>query len=207
MVLDSSDKIFYTYAWLREDRTPYYIGKGHLNRAWRKGCPSSDRILILKKDLCEEEAFRHETYMIFVFGRKDNGSGILRNLTDGGEGASGQLFSDAEKSRRSERMVGDKNPSKRPEVAAKISASKSGIPQSPEIVERRVAPNRGKKRSPEAIKATVEKTTGQRRPNMSQNILERGKVICEICGREITNWPSILQKHQQGSKCRKQSSQ
>jgi hypothetical protein len=204
--LDSSELGFYTYCWLRESGTPYYVGKGKEDRAWRKGSPDSSRVLLLKTHLSEEEAFRHETYMIYVFGRKDLGTGILRNLTNGGEGASGQVFSEATKQFRSERMKGDKNPSKRPEVAAKISASKSGVPQPPEVVERRVAPNRGKKRSPEAIKATIEKTTGQKRPAMSENIKKRGKVVCEFCGREITNWPSLLQIHQRGSKCLKSSS-
>jgi hypothetical protein len=43
----------------------------------------------LKRNLTEEEAFRHECYMIAVFGRKDIGTGILRNLTDGGDGVQG----------------------------------------------------------------------------------------------------------------------
>ena len=87
--------IYYTYAYLREDRTPYYIGKGKGNRAYRrrnKGIkPPKDksRILVLKQNLTEEEAFRHERYMIAVFGRKDLGIGILHNKTDGGEGVSG----------------------------------------------------------------------------------------------------------------------
>lgn len=91
---------YYTYAYLREDRTPYYVGRGKGDRAYRRHWrsrvkggyfepPSKDRILILKKNLTEEEANKHEIYMIAVFGRKDNKTGILRNLTDGGEGTSG----------------------------------------------------------------------------------------------------------------------
>ena len=85
---------YYTYAYLREDRTPYYIGKGTGRRIYstnRKGLkPPKDksRIIFLKQNLTEEEAFKHEKYMIAVFGRKDLGTGILHNKTDGGEGTS-----------------------------------------------------------------------------------------------------------------------
>ena len=91
---------YYTYAYLREDGTPYYIGKGKGNRAHnqhkRKGIgflpvPPKDRIIKLKQNLTEEEAFKHEVYMISVFGRKDLGTGILINLTNGGEGPSGAI--------------------------------------------------------------------------------------------------------------------
>jgi hypothetical protein len=94
---------FYTYAYLREDRTPYYIGKGTDSRLYiksgRKIKPPKDKskIIFLKKNLTEEEAFRHEIYMIALFGRKDLGTGILYNLTDGGEGMSGIVMSDETK--------------------------------------------------------------------------------------------------------------
>ncbi len=84
---------YYTYAYLREDKTPYYIGKGRKRRAFtlhkRMPRPPKERILFLKENLTEEQAFKHEVYMIAVLGRKDLGTGILRNLTDGGEGGSG----------------------------------------------------------------------------------------------------------------------
>jgi hypothetical protein len=90
---------YYTYAYLREDKTPYYIGRGKGYRAYRRHWrsrvrggyfdpPSKDRIIILKKNLTENDANKHEKYMIAIFGRKDLGTGILRNLTDGGEGTS-----------------------------------------------------------------------------------------------------------------------
>jgi hypothetical protein len=94
-------KTYYTYAWLRVDRTPYYIGKGCGNRAYdqrRAYCPSRDRVLILKRNLSEVDAFKHEVYMIAVYGRKDLGTGILYNRTDGGDGASGAVRSNETRS-------------------------------------------------------------------------------------------------------------
>ena len=85
--------MFYTYAYLRLDGTPYYIGMGSGQRAFckqrRTKVPPIERILFLKTGLTHEEAIRHEIYMISIFGRKDKGTGILWNFTDGGEGVPG----------------------------------------------------------------------------------------------------------------------
>jgi hypothetical protein len=94
---------YYTYAYLREDKTPYYIGKGkgdRINSKRRSIKPPKDksRIIYLKQNLTEREAFKHEIYMIAVLGRKDNGTGILYNMTDGGDGCSGCI--PGEKTRR-----------------------------------------------------------------------------------------------------------
>jgi hypothetical protein len=88
---------FYTYAYLREDRTPYYIGKGKGRRLYKKGKgevgkpTDKSRIIYLKQNITEDEAIKHEIYMIAVFGRKDLGTGILRNKTNGGDGVSGMI--------------------------------------------------------------------------------------------------------------------
>jgi hypothetical protein len=106
---------YYTYAYLRKDRTPYYIGKGQGNRAYRRNKkdikPPKDksRIIFLKQNLTEEEAFKHEKYMIAVFGRKDLGTGILHNRSGGGEGASGLIHSEETKIKMSEARKGEKN--------------------------------------------------------------------------------------------------
>ena len=105
---------FYTYAYLREDRTPYYIGKGCKNRINDdRGKPSKkpkdkSRIIFLKQNLTEDEAFKHEIYMIAVFGRKDLGTGILRNKSHGGDGASGAIRSDETRKKMSEAKTGKK---------------------------------------------------------------------------------------------------
>jgi hypothetical protein len=97
---------FYTYAYFREDRTPYYIGKGQGDRAYKKYRhikPPKDksRIILLKQNLTEEEALNHEIYMIAVLGRKDLGTGILRNKTNGGDGTSGLKHSKETKKKQS----------------------------------------------------------------------------------------------------------
>jgi hypothetical protein len=101
---------FYTYAYLREDRTPYYIGRGTGNRAFAGNHtvppPPRDRVLFLKTGLTFSESVDHERYMIAVLGRKDLGTGILRNMTDGGEGTPGFKFSEEQLQHRREVQTG-----------------------------------------------------------------------------------------------------
>ena len=175
---------FYTYAYLREDRTPYYIGKGSYNRIFDKHnnfYPPKDesRIIFLKKNLTEEEAFRHEKYMIFVFGRKDLRTGILHNKSEGGIGGLGKSDSTKQKIRKkikklwddgiydnedrnkkiSASMKGRKRGSMPQEMKDKISKSKKGKKLTKEQIEKRKQTmyrgekhhNFGKQRSPETI--------------------------------------------------------
>ena len=80
---------FYTYLWLRADGSPYYVGKGTGRRAFDKHshnvkCPPKERIVIYPAD-SESDAFEAEIALIWYYGRKDLGTGRLRNLTDGGD--------------------------------------------------------------------------------------------------------------------------
>jgi len=102
---------YYTYAYLREDKTPYYMGKGkgdRINSKQRSIKPPKDksRILLLKQNLTEAEAFKHEIYMIFLYGRKDLGTGILYNMTNGGEGSSGWVPSEESRKKMSQSSKG-----------------------------------------------------------------------------------------------------
>ena len=150
---------FYTYAYLREDRTPYYVGKGKGNRAYKRNkCelrPPKDqsRIIFLKQNLTEQEAFKHEEYMIAVLGRKDLGTGILHNRTDGGEGCSGAIRSEETKRKLSEKKKGENNPyygkSHSEETKRKISEARKGKSLSEETKRKLSEANKGKSRSEE----------------------------------------------------------
>ena len=81
----------YSYIWLNENCVPYYAGKGSGRRAYEPQRhsvrPPSDKTKIVIF-LMESEAlaYQSEKALIELFGRKDNGTGILANLSDGGKG-------------------------------------------------------------------------------------------------------------------------
>ena len=110
--------IFYVYAYLRKnDRTPYYIGKGTGNRAYDKHNITvpvdKSRIIFLETNLTELGAFAIERRIIRWYGRKDNGTGILRNMTDGGEGSYGAIVSTKTRNKLSQIMTGKNKGKKR----------------------------------------------------------------------------------------------
>jgi len=105
---------YYVYAYIRaSDSTPYYIGKGKGIRAWdinHNATRPNDqsKIIILEHGLSETESLLLEQTLITKYGRKDNGTGILYNRTDGGEGSSGFIHSDESRKKISESKKGKK---------------------------------------------------------------------------------------------------
>lgn len=185
------DQKFYVYAYIRNDGALSYVGKGTGNRAFlkknKRGRPADDsKIKIIQRGLFEQEACDLEIDLIKKYGRKDLGTGILINPTNGSKGASN--FSSLTKDKvafakrnesseiRRKRSVTASNRTRNPlsvETKQKISVANTGKKRSSAAKKKMSDAKIGKKRPPEVIAKTAEKLRDKKKP----------VATCPYCGK------------------------
>jgi hypothetical protein len=195
--------IFYVYAYLREDGSPYYIGKGKGKRAYSRdhsvSIPPKNKISILLSGLTELEAFDEEKRLIKEYGRKGiENNGILYNILEGGAGSDTshtlgfQQALPEMRRKAKERSITDAG---RKAMSLAGSANK-GVPKK-EGHKRKISEAlRGKTKSSEHSLAISESKRGK--PNGKNGIKEK-KYSCPHCN-QLINGGNLKRWH--GDNCR-----
>ena len=119
---ENNNNIFYVYGYRRDkdsnngkEGTFFYFGKGKGDRAYSKqhNVPvpkDKSNIVIIECNMLEDDALTLEIKLIAEYGRIDIGTGILRNLTDGGDrGSYGYKHTEESKIAISKRQTGSGN--------------------------------------------------------------------------------------------------
>ena len=159
MTDDAESENYYVYAYIRavtskngKAGTPYYIGKGKGGRARAEHktvrVPKDrSRIVMIRENLIETEALELEISEIAKYGRIDSGTGILRNLTNGGEGSSGWVHTPEARAKNS---AATKKYFEDPEARARQSAATKKYFEDPEARARQSAALKKARGTPEA---------------------------------------------------------
>ena len=153
---------YYVYIYLKDDGTPYYVGKGRDYRYHGPHgveVPPRERIHFLFEGLTDEWARFKEMEFIDMWGRLDDGTGFLENCTDGGDAPMGRPCSDYAKQRASEthkgKIVSAETRRKQSEAAKRRGANWTGPTGKPSW-------NKGKKHT-EEHRANLRKAWERRR--------------------------------------------
>jgi len=110
----------YVYRHIRLDKNePFYIGIGHndyrrsrskrsRNSMWNNIVLKTDyEVEIILDNLTWDEACEKEKEFISIYGRRDLKTGILCNMTEGGEGTIGRKFSEINREELINRNIGN----------------------------------------------------------------------------------------------------
>lgn len=147
---------FYLYAYINSKTGfPYYIGKGKDNRAFKshgriKVPKNRKYIVFMETNLTDIGALALERRYIRWYGREDNGSGILKNLTDGGDGAAGHKHTQ--------------------EFKDKVSKWAKELPRTEKHYKKIASKLKGIKRSQESIDKMKKTKKDQNRPAWNKGI-------------------------------------
>ena len=176
--------MYYTYGHYKADsKELFYIGKGSKDRAYERDSRSDYwRNIVAKHDYTvevlahwptEEEAFQHEKFLIECFRDLT----VLCNLTDGGEGCSGYVWTDEQKQKLKLRVPGRLGKTFTAEQREKIGAAQRGKKRGPHSEDHKAKialAIKGKQKSKEQVK------------KMKQTMLSKEFLVlcCPTCGHE-----------------------
>lgn len=128
------EKRYVIYRHLKPNGETFYIGIGAKRRAFAKESRNSFwnnivskykyEVQILKSDLTWEDACELEITLINWYGRRDIGTGILANMSDGGEGSPGHIVSAETREKQRQAKLGMKFSKERCDAMSKARIGK-----------------------------------------------------------------------------------
>lgn len=195
----------YLYRHIRLDKNePFYIGIGsdsnykraNINKGrnifWQRIVDKTDyEVEIILDDLTWEEACKKEMEFISLYGRSNTKKGSLCNLTDGGEGQVGVIFSEEQRKKLSEKYKGEKNPFYGKKHSTNIIEKLKKLAQnrSPEV-NKKIALANSKNVVPEERKIRISNSTkGEKNHFYGKKHTEetRLKISKKASGRKMSN--------------------
>ena len=204
------------YCYILSDPTrnnePFYVGKGTGDRAWvhlrrKDRHPVTNRIATLKKlgmkpnvsiygDLDLDLALLLEIELISKYGRRDKGTGILWNFTDGGEGQLGNKGAkrpEATLLRMSKAKKGQKY-SEEARANMKVSAL-TRIPYTEERNRKISEAHKGHFVSEETRRKISEHHKNDTRPNAMQGKKHSPETIALIKAKAAARWAAVRENN------------